>query len=100
MSQATLLNTVGVLVRANTSHGVNIGLIELATKHGWTNDYYDDPELAAAGRARTEPPPDVEEQLVRGGREALDWLTAFAIPEGHEITEIDDAIVLRPEGRQ
>jgi hypothetical protein len=30
-----LLTMAGVLVRANTSHGVNIGLIAWATQHGW-----------------------------------------------------------------
>jgi hypothetical protein len=98
MGQATLLDTAGVLVRANTAHGVNIRLIELATKHGWINTYYGNAELAAAGRARNAPSPDVEEQLARGGREAQDWLTAFAVPEGYELVEIDDGIVLGPEG--
>jgi hypothetical protein len=34
------------LVRANTWHGVNIDLIELATKHGWINDTTTSPKLA------------------------------------------------------
>lgn len=98
-TQAALLTTAGVLVRANTSHGMNIGLIELATKHGWTNGYYDNAELAAAGRARSAPSPAIDEQLIRGGREAQDWLTAFAVPKGYELVEIDDGIVLRLEGK-
>lgn len=99
MPQAALLSHPGVVVRANTSHGVNIRLIELATKHGWTNNYNDDPLLAAAGHGPTQPSPNVEEQLVNAGRQAFDWLTAFAVPDGMELVELDDRVVLCPEGQ-
>jgi hypothetical protein len=99
MTQATLLDTAGVLVRANTAHGVNIRLIELATSHGWKNDFCGNADLVAAGHGRTVPSPDMEEQLVRGGRAAFDWLTAFAVPDGMELVELDDRVVLYPEGQ-
>ncbi|WP_414942706.1 hypothetical protein [Amycolatopsis sp. cmx-11-51] len=76
---------------------MNIRLIELATKPCWINTSYGNAKLTTAGRARNAPSPDVEEQLARGGREAQDWLSACAVPEGFDLVEIDDGIVLYPE---
>ncbi|CAL9677569.1 hypothetical protein SUDANB95_07894 (plasmid) [Actinosynnema sp. ALI-1.44] len=84
----------GVLVRADTAAGVDVRLIELATKHGWTNTYFDDAVLTSAGQGRVELTAELEDKLARAGREALDWLEGNALPDGYELVNGNDVVVL------
>lgn len=97
MGAAALLPNPGVLVRADTKHGVNVRLVDLARRHGWTDPSTSDHELMAAGYGRIPVTALLDSRLTQAGREALNWLSVHATPVGMELIDYSDLIVMAPQ---
>lgn len=93
----------GVLVRADEPGRLALRAIELATEHGWHDEQAN--ELARRGRLalhgrRWTADASLDSELITKSRDAIDWLSGVAVPEGFELVDQDDALLLQPVGQE
>lgn len=84
----------GVQVRGSRREKVHLGLIDLATRRGWRNDYFASCQI----RGAAERPADSAEtdlcQLAVAGQKALAWLRQNSVPSGFHLVDHGDSVVL------